>query len=64
MVKVNWQVAAAGYYHVVVRMVIFSNFSNNFFIIFSSLTKSSDMLNKNTLGVKKVGGQSEATMVI
>ena len=63
MVKVNWQVAAAGYYHVVVRMVIFSNFSNNF-IIFSSLTKSSDMLNKNTLGVKKVRGQSEATMVI
>ena len=58
MVKVNWQVAATGrseaeYYHVVVRMVIFSNFSNNFFIIFSSLTKSSDMLNKNTLGVKK-----------
>ena len=35
-----------------------------FFIIFSSLTKSSDMLNKNTLGVKKVRGQSEATMVI
>ena len=24
-------------------------------------TKSSDMLNKNTLGVKKVRGQSEAT---
>ena len=25
-------------------------------------TKSSDMLNKNTLGVKKVRGQSEATL--
>ena len=62
MVKVNWQVAAAAA-TAVVRMLIFSNFSNNFFIIFSSLTKSSDMLNKSTLGVKKVRGQSEATMV-
>ena len=33
-------------------------------IFLESLTKSSDMLNKNTLGVKKVRGQSEATMVI
>ena len=33
-------------------------------IFLESLTKSSDMLNKNTLGVEKVRGQSEATMVI
>ena len=32
--------------------------------LFSRLTADNTMLNKNTLGVKKVRGQSEATMVI
>ena len=35
-----------------------------YIICFRILTKSSNMLNKNSLAVKEVRGQSEATMVI
>ena len=60
-IKLNLQYCVLGKYKLCPCSTSLLLASNNICLYFQ---KSSDMLNKNTLGVKKVRGQSEAALQI